>query len=167
MADEKISAMTAAGALTGPELLAGVQSGANVKITAAQVLTYIEAALEGGTTLSEIIDAAAGDAQGSVLVRGASVWAAGGAPAPTGTYNDVTVSRALGSTYTNARNVPIYVTAACTVTSGTIRFICNGVFIAYATGAGAQSVGGWANPGDTYQIDATSVAALGSWFERY
>ena len=39
MADEKISAMPAASALSGPELLAGVQSGANVKITATQVQT--------------------------------------------------------------------------------------------------------------------------------
>lgn len=37
--DTKISAMTAASALTGAELVAGVQSGANVKITTAQIAT--------------------------------------------------------------------------------------------------------------------------------
>jgi hypothetical protein len=40
MASAKISAMPAASALSGPELLAGVQSAANVKITAAQVKTF-------------------------------------------------------------------------------------------------------------------------------
>lgn len=39
MSDTKISAMPAASALTGAELLAGVQSAANVKITAAQIKT--------------------------------------------------------------------------------------------------------------------------------
>lgn len=39
MADTKISNMTAASTLTGAELAAGVQSGANVKITTAQIQT--------------------------------------------------------------------------------------------------------------------------------
>ena len=41
MADKKISAMTAASALGGAELIAGVQSGGNVKITATQIATYV------------------------------------------------------------------------------------------------------------------------------
>ncbi len=43
MADEKISAMPAASALSGPELVAGVQSGANAKITATQIKTWTSA----------------------------------------------------------------------------------------------------------------------------
>lgn len=51
MADTKISNMTAASALTGAELVAGVQSGANVKITTAQIATLADAsALIIGTT---------------------------------------------------------------------------------------------------------------------
>ena len=44
MADKKISAMTAATTLDGTELIAGVQSGANVKITALQEATYVATA---------------------------------------------------------------------------------------------------------------------------
>lgn len=43
MADTKISAETAASALGGTELVEGVQSGANVKITAAQIKTFASA----------------------------------------------------------------------------------------------------------------------------
>lgn len=43
MADEKISAMPAAAAVGGTDLLAGVQAGANVKVTAAQVKTFTSA----------------------------------------------------------------------------------------------------------------------------
>lgn len=43
MADTKISSMTAASALGGTELIAGVQSGSNVKITTAQVKTFCSA----------------------------------------------------------------------------------------------------------------------------
>lgn len=42
MSDTKISAMPAASALSGAELLAGVQSGANVKITATQLQTLAQ-----------------------------------------------------------------------------------------------------------------------------
>lgn len=41
MADQKISAMPAATALTGAELLAGVQGGVNVKITTAQTAALV------------------------------------------------------------------------------------------------------------------------------
>ena len=41
MADTKISAETAAAALTGTEVMPGVQSAANVKISAAQMLAYV------------------------------------------------------------------------------------------------------------------------------
>jgi hypothetical protein len=41
MADTKTSAETAASALSGPELIRGVQGGANVKITATQLSTFI------------------------------------------------------------------------------------------------------------------------------
>ena len=51
MADTKISNMPAASALSGAELVAGVQSGTNVKITAAQIATLADAAaLVIGTT---------------------------------------------------------------------------------------------------------------------
>ncbi len=51
MADTKISNMTAASALSGAELVAGVQSGGNVKITTAQIATLADAtALVIGTT---------------------------------------------------------------------------------------------------------------------
>ncbi len=50
MSDTKISAMTAASALSGPELLAGVQGGANVKITATQIQTFAGSGLTIGTT---------------------------------------------------------------------------------------------------------------------
>ncbi len=43
MANQKISAFTAASALTGPEVVAGVQSAANVKITATQFKTWTSA----------------------------------------------------------------------------------------------------------------------------
>ncbi len=43
MADEKISDMGAASALSGPELVAGVQSSVNVKITATQIKTFTSA----------------------------------------------------------------------------------------------------------------------------
>lgn len=45
MADTKISADPAASALTGAELFAGVQSSANVKITADQILTFARASM--------------------------------------------------------------------------------------------------------------------------
>lgn len=63
MADTKISDMTAASALDGTELLAGVQSAANVKITAAQLNTYVVGAkarfkaTKGGTNQTGIADA--------------------------------------------------------------------------------------------------------------
>lgn len=41
MADTKISALSAATALGGTEVMAGVQSGSNVKISAAQVQTFV------------------------------------------------------------------------------------------------------------------------------
>ena len=51
MADTKISNMPAASALSGAELVAGVQSGGNVKITTAQIATLVDAtALTVGTT---------------------------------------------------------------------------------------------------------------------
>lgn len=51
MADTKISNMTAASALSGTELIAGVQSGGNVKITANQIAALVDAtALTIGTT---------------------------------------------------------------------------------------------------------------------
>ena len=65
MADEKISAMPAASALSGAELLAGVQSGANVKITATQVQTLSQtgaallAAANAFATQQTITDSAA------------------------------------------------------------------------------------------------------------
>ena len=40
MADTKISALTAASALTGAELVPGVQSGNNVKVTPSNVAAY-------------------------------------------------------------------------------------------------------------------------------
>jgi hypothetical protein len=45
LADTKISAETAANALDGTELVLGVQGGANVKITGAQIRTYAQANL--------------------------------------------------------------------------------------------------------------------------
>lgn len=50
MADTKISAEPAASALTGTELLAGVQSAANVNITPAQIKTYVYGATTGSNT---------------------------------------------------------------------------------------------------------------------
>jgi hypothetical protein len=49
MADLKISQLGAASALGGAELLAGVQGGSNVRITPAQILTY----MIGAATLTE------------------------------------------------------------------------------------------------------------------
>lgn len=43
MANEPISAFTAASALDGTEELGGVQSAANVKVTPAQIKTFVEA----------------------------------------------------------------------------------------------------------------------------
>lgn len=51
MANQKISAMTAASTLDGSELIAGVQAGGNVKILASDVLTYI-ATLGSAATLT-------------------------------------------------------------------------------------------------------------------
>src|SRR5437870_1797931 len=48
MADTKTSAETAASALTGAELIRGVQSAANVKITAAQIADYVLGANRDG-----------------------------------------------------------------------------------------------------------------------
>jgi hypothetical protein len=45
MADSKASALTAASALSGAELWAAVQGGADRKITASQILTYVMAAI--------------------------------------------------------------------------------------------------------------------------
>lgn len=50
MADTKITGMTAASAISGPEVIAGVQSGANVKITATQIATFVGSGLTIGTT---------------------------------------------------------------------------------------------------------------------
>jgi hypothetical protein len=46
MADSKASALTAASALSGAELWAGVQGGADRKITASQILTYLGASFQ-------------------------------------------------------------------------------------------------------------------------
>lgn len=56
MANTKISAMTSASALGGTEVAAGVQSGANVKITAAQYATYVAANLGAAvaTTVNKV-----------------------------------------------------------------------------------------------------------------
>lgn len=56
MADTKTSAETAASALTGVELIRGVQSGSNVKITPAQILTYALANGAGGGGGSSAFD---------------------------------------------------------------------------------------------------------------
>lgn len=45
MADTKTSALTAAGAITGTEDIPGVQSGANVKITASAIKSFVNASL--------------------------------------------------------------------------------------------------------------------------
>lgn len=59
MANTKTSDENAASALTGAELLRGVQSGANVKITTQQVRDYTNRAAQAAISASEIDWAAA------------------------------------------------------------------------------------------------------------
>jgi hypothetical protein len=49
VADSALATLTAASALSGTELLYGTQSGADRKITAAQILTYVNANLAAAT----------------------------------------------------------------------------------------------------------------------
>ena len=65
MADLKTSEETAAAALDGAELVRGVQGGANVKITAAQIATYVA----GSTSNAEAIR----DTVGTALVAGTNI----------------------------------------------------------------------------------------------
>lgn len=67
MADLKISAMTAASALSGPELFAGVQSAANVKITGTQIKTWCSAS---PTLVTPALGVAAGT---SLALGGATI----------------------------------------------------------------------------------------------
>lgn len=86
MADTKISDMTAAGTLSGSELIPGVQSAGNVKLTVDQVKAYVLA------QINETID----DRVAALLVAGSNV---------TLTYNDasgtLTVSASGGTATTN------------------------------------------------------------------
>ncbi len=119
MADLKISAMPAASALSGPELLAGVQSAANVKITAAQIKTLTSAS---PTLVTPAIGVAAGT---SLALGGATIGT--DALGVTGT---ATVSGAvsLGNLNITAATVPangINLSAANTIsfyTASTLRW---------------------------------------------
>lgn len=55
MADTKISALTAASALGGAEALAAVQSGGNVRITPAQLLSYVLGAAATAEAVQDIV----------------------------------------------------------------------------------------------------------------
>jgi hypothetical protein len=76
MADTKISNMTAASTLTGAELLAGVQSAENVKVTADQIKAW---ALRGTTTNDSAATGAIGQVIESTVLVGAAVSLSNGA----------------------------------------------------------------------------------------
>lgn len=60
MADTKTSAESAASALAGAELIRGVQSGGNVKITATQIQTFANSVLAAIATSGSASDLSAG-----------------------------------------------------------------------------------------------------------
>ena len=95
MANQKISAMAAASALTGTELLAGVQSGGNVKVTANQVGAFV--GFSPYKLLSKVVTAAS---QASVLFDSSVI--------PTSGFSDLILS-VKGQTNEAALNTPIKV----------------------------------------------------------
>ena len=85
------------------------------------------------------------------------------------TWHDVTVSRALGTTYTNSNSYPIFVSIICngspasaTLTIGSIQIQENATSV---SGYAAYSVTGIVPPGVTYS--ASGGTALASWAELY
>ncbi len=72
MADTKISALGAAAALDGTEEIPGVQSAANVKLTPAQVVTYILGLANNFTQAQQIASIELGHASDTTLSRAAS-----------------------------------------------------------------------------------------------
>lgn len=94
------------------------------------------------------------------------------AAAPFGTLNNVTASRALGTTYTNTNGVPVFLNVA---TSGTgtpfsIHLVVNGTQMQApgGTGSGIQSVSFILSPGATYSVSTVSGSnTLQIWTETF
>jgi hypothetical protein len=120
----KISALTAASALTGVELLAGVQGGANVKITPAQIRDYVLA--------DPALVETAQDAAAAMLAAGANVAVS---------YNDAANSFTISSTDTTLTQEQVEDMVAALVVQG------SNVTVTYNDAAGTLTVASTAGGG--------------------
>jgi len=157
MADLKISAMTAASALVGTEVVPGVQSAANVKITAMQIGTYVAANLgfASGTSLSlgGNISAAAWTTAG---IRYNNVAA---------TMTDTTSSGTVAAAYTDVfTGNTIAASSATTFTNYYGAYFKNpvaGTNVTFtnkaALGADSLSIGGQPTAGSALAVNGTCV----------
>ena len=88
-----------------------------------------------------------------------------------GTYHDVTSSRALDVTYTNTQPVPMFLSLTITASPGQANLFIGGVFVGCAANGSTsyiqRSVYGFVNPGEAYELTNAGGAALNVWVERY
>lgn len=153
------------------------------------------AAVPTGTALSVLMDLVFGGAQGDVLYRGTTVWAAlppgtsgdvlttggsgvnpawaaGGGSGLVGDYHDFTSSRSAGVIYTNTQLAPIILDVIFLTTGGAgTGYIYVGGILVWASfqQSGTLAVTGEAfiNPGQSYEVNFDGGQSILSWFERY
>lgn len=149
VADGGTGASTAADARTN---LSAAKSGANSDITSLTGLTTALSVAQGGTGSTSLtannvllgngtsaVQAVAPGTSGNVLKSNGTTWTSA-APDPAigvnQTWQDMTSSRAAGTTYTNSTGKPIMVIVSCTGPSGNVGLTVGGVSIP------TQTVGG-------------------------
>lgn len=176
MADTKISGMPAATALTGAELVAGVQSAANVKITASQIKTLVTASpslpsllassgapLSVGATTAETVlvtiplAANALGANGFIIVD--TTWAT------TNGLDDKTLRTRFGASGAGTGGTAfksIVVTAAATFHDGVVIQNKNATNAQEGASAGglATNFGAATGPAPTSAIDTTAACEV-------
>lgn len=189
VADGGTGASTAADARTN---LSAAKSGANSDITSLTGLTTALSVAQGGTGSTSLtannvllgngtsaVQAVAPGTSGNVLKSNGTTWTSAAGPKGLGiggeTWNDVTSSRALGTTYTNSNSYPIMVSAyggsaGVQVFNGYINGTKIYVFAtSYDGGLAAGAPGGCfiVPAGATYKIDFGGYSSLVGWFELY
>jgi hypothetical protein len=180
---------TAGGARTS---LGAAASGANSDITSITGLTTALTVAQGGTGAAthtskgvligngtSAVTTVSPGTSGNLLKSDGTSWTSAAPTAVKGlglggeVWNNVTSSRASGTTYTNSLSYPIAVSASGTAANGSpsITIVVNGVTVSYFNwqfnGAGAISGGFTIVPaGATYSLTFNG-SSIGNWAELY
>lgn len=186
VADGGTGASTAANARTN---LGAAASGANSDITSLTGLTTALSVAQGGTGSTSLtannvllgngtsaLQAVAPGTSGNVLTSNGTTWTSAAGPKGLGlggeTWQDVTSSRALATTYTNSNSYPIMISVYSGATGvQDITIYVGGVVVyrfnsswdggsAYGVGAGTLII----PAGATYKVDM-AYGGLSKWFE--